>query len=156
MIRRPPRSTRTDTLFPYPTLFRSLRDAVQQDQCAQRDAQHHLAEVLHCRLVHGRVPRWLVGRIMAGTGTSRSTSPAFRRSALGRDRAFRGRPVAPECAPTQDGLFAWAEDGTPTYAGRCPHAWTIRTISRPPSVHDAGPGWGTLGDFIPCSRPPPT
>src|SRR3546814_3978393 len=25
MIRRPPRSTRTDTLFPYPTLFRSHR-----------------------------------------------------------------------------------------------------------------------------------
>src|SRR3546814_19759576 len=28
MIRRPPRSTRTDTLFPYTTLFRSLRLAV--------------------------------------------------------------------------------------------------------------------------------
>src|SRR3546814_17856795 len=30
MIRRPPRSTRTDTLFPYTTLFRSqgMRDAV--------------------------------------------------------------------------------------------------------------------------------
>src|SRR3546814_5398810 len=27
MIRRPPRSTRTDTLFPYTTLFRSLREA---------------------------------------------------------------------------------------------------------------------------------
>src|SRR3546814_13358670 len=27
MIRRPPRSTRTDTLFPYTTLFRSLRRA---------------------------------------------------------------------------------------------------------------------------------
>src|SRR3546814_1326706 len=27
MIRRPPRSTRTDTLFPYPTLFRSLGHA---------------------------------------------------------------------------------------------------------------------------------
>src|SRR3546814_14093954 len=26
MIRRPPRSTRTDTLFPYTTLFRSLPD----------------------------------------------------------------------------------------------------------------------------------
>src|SRR3546814_2480001 len=26
MIRRPPRSTRTDTLFPYPTLFRSNND----------------------------------------------------------------------------------------------------------------------------------
>src|SRR3546814_3866532 len=40
MIRRPPRSTRTDTLFPYTTLFRSNtariaeRDAVQRlDQC---------------------------------------------------------------------------------------------------------------------------
>src|SRR3546814_11294052 len=29
MIRRPPRSTRTDTLFPYTTLFRSLRITVQ-------------------------------------------------------------------------------------------------------------------------------
>src|SRR3546814_16079750 len=28
MIRRPPRSTRTDTLFPYTTLFRSEEDAV--------------------------------------------------------------------------------------------------------------------------------
>src|SRR3546814_5093162 len=27
MIRRPPRSTRTDTLFPYTTLFRSARGA---------------------------------------------------------------------------------------------------------------------------------
>src|SRR3546814_11520140 len=27
MIRRPPRSTRTDTLFPYPTLFRSYGNA---------------------------------------------------------------------------------------------------------------------------------
>src|SRR3546814_5786008 len=30
MIRRPPRSTRTDTLFPYTTLFRSRRLAVSQ------------------------------------------------------------------------------------------------------------------------------
>src|SRR3546814_2687325 len=28
MIRRPPRSTRTDTLFPYTTLFRSAREAM--------------------------------------------------------------------------------------------------------------------------------
>src|SRR3546814_9016407 len=28
MIRRPPRSTRTDTLFPYTTLFRSRRAAI--------------------------------------------------------------------------------------------------------------------------------
>src|SRR3546814_18472060 len=29
MIRRPPRSTRTDTLFPYTTLFRSILDLIQ-------------------------------------------------------------------------------------------------------------------------------
>src|SRR3546814_16518332 len=29
MIRRPPRSTRTDALFPYTTLFRSLRDGLR-------------------------------------------------------------------------------------------------------------------------------
>src|SRR3546814_16679146 len=30
MIRRPPRSTRTDTLFPYTTLFRSFRFAPRE------------------------------------------------------------------------------------------------------------------------------
>src|SRR3546814_5335209 len=29
MIRRPPRSTRTDTLFPYTTLFRSRRGSIR-------------------------------------------------------------------------------------------------------------------------------
>src|SRR3546814_1392900 len=56
MIRRPPRSTRTDTLFPYTTLFRSLGDGVvmtvvehpggdhlQQDQ-RRDDDQHGAAE----------------------------------------------------------------------------------------------------------------
>src|SRR3546814_20737417 len=32
MIRRPPRSTRTDTLFPYTTLFRSQRGIVLLNQ----------------------------------------------------------------------------------------------------------------------------
>src|SRR3546814_15875336 len=31
MIRRPPRSTRTDTLFPYTTLFRSRRNGFPQE-----------------------------------------------------------------------------------------------------------------------------
>src|SRR3546814_20728944 len=30
MIRRPPRSTRTDTLFPYTTLFRSKSDSMKK------------------------------------------------------------------------------------------------------------------------------
>src|SRR3546814_11401788 len=35
MIRRPPRSTRTDTLFPYPTLFRSNDDSLRGEQAVQ-------------------------------------------------------------------------------------------------------------------------
>src|SRR3546814_4312819 len=34
MIRRPPRSTRTDTLFPYTTLFRSMPTAAFEEFCA--------------------------------------------------------------------------------------------------------------------------
>src|SRR3546814_6531917 len=34
MIRQPPRSTRTDTLFPYPTLFRSYVQTNERDPAA--------------------------------------------------------------------------------------------------------------------------
>src|SRR3546814_2217305 len=38
MLRRPPRSTRTDTLFPYTTLFRSYRaDGILREQAAGID-----------------------------------------------------------------------------------------------------------------------
>src|SRR3546814_1834856 len=39
MIRRPPRSTRTDTLFPYTTLFRS-HDRIGGDRLADDDDRH--------------------------------------------------------------------------------------------------------------------
>src|SRR3546814_5673138 len=44
MIRRPPRSTRTDTLFPYTTLFRSLatRFAVRRKHGANRPRRSKL------------------------------------------------------------------------------------------------------------------
>src|SRR3546814_11964825 len=42
MVRRPPRSTRTDTLFPYTTLFRSLLDALRPRALAMmQDARTH-------------------------------------------------------------------------------------------------------------------
>src|SRR3546814_9619672 len=55
MIRRPPRSTRTDTLFPYTTLFRSVEAFEDQGHRLRRDlqlavahlAQHILAGVRH-------------------------------------------------------------------------------------------------------------
>src|SRR3546814_3228866 len=39
MIRRPPRSTRTDTLFPYTTLFRSQRVAHPRQDVGEDDAE---------------------------------------------------------------------------------------------------------------------
>src|SRR3546814_9250235 len=49
MIRRPPRSTRTDTLFPYTTLFRSL---AQIEKIAKRVGLLELTE---------RVCKWPIG-----------------------------------------------------------------------------------------------
>src|SRR3546814_19506899 len=45
MIRRPPRSTRTDTLFPYTTLFRSAGLLVHDGRVHQLDVQHRRIEV---------------------------------------------------------------------------------------------------------------
>src|SRR3546814_13751319 len=39
MIRRPPRSTRTDTLFPYTTLFRSACSALRAASSSRRSDQ---------------------------------------------------------------------------------------------------------------------
>src|SRR3546814_12770671 len=46
MIRRPPRSTRTDTLFPYTTLFRSRRISIQNDWNGDRRVRQFL-EIIH-------------------------------------------------------------------------------------------------------------
>src|SRR3546814_7374583 len=41
MIRRPPRSTRTDTLFPYTTLFRSYRPRIHRENHRVALRQRH-------------------------------------------------------------------------------------------------------------------
>src|SRR3546814_4411820 len=64
MIRRPPRSTRTDTLFPYTTLFRSLLAPAHEEvaplavEVAEREAAvaagHARADLRH---LHQAVPQ---------------------------------------------------------------------------------------------------
>src|SRR3546814_13628508 len=46
MIRRPPRSTRTDTLFPYTTLFRSPVVEAFAEQAARADGNLGLGDVI--------------------------------------------------------------------------------------------------------------
>src|SRR3546814_4979968 len=51
MIRRPPRSTRTDTLFPYTTLFRSVQRSHQRLMaCSISERRTHSREDSHCLL----------------------------------------------------------------------------------------------------------
>src|SRR3546814_4015921 len=65
MIRRPPRSTRTDTLFPYTTLFRSQAfvdrmdsvDPLMSDAAYARMKQ--MGELAYNRELAGRAQAWI-------------------------------------------------------------------------------------------------
>src|SRR3546814_18965146 len=52
MIRRPPRSTRTDTLFPYTTLFRSMIGRVD---CVDGACRAERPGLVHRALVGGNI-----------------------------------------------------------------------------------------------------
>src|SRR3546814_3273182 len=57
MIRRPPRSTRTDPLFPYTTLFRSGHDTALADQVAASPMENHWTQRAQAAIVRaGRGP----------------------------------------------------------------------------------------------------
>src|SRR3546814_1856831 len=52
MIRRPPRSTRTDTLFPYTTLFRSCHTRKEVIKCQrQAQARQRIVSLFACPMV---------------------------------------------------------------------------------------------------------
>src|SRR3546814_2225993 len=64
MIRRPPRATRTDTLLPYPTLFRSLKDQIAGYEDAQREAGANGEGRRDIHLALDEAPARLVDRIL--------------------------------------------------------------------------------------------
>src|SRR3546814_10908218 len=66
MIRRPPRSTRTDTLFPYTTLFRS-RGAFR-DLVAELEILLDAVEILLAEIVPDRGHRRYDVRLIAAVG----------------------------------------------------------------------------------------
>src|SRR3546814_1260739 len=67
MIRRPPRSTRTDTLFPYTTLFRSEKGALYKHSI-RFDIASYFNSIYHHDLAH-----WFESK----TGVSAEDSAGF-------------------------------------------------------------------------------
>src|SRR3546814_826571 len=100
MIRRPPRSTRTDTLFPYTTLFRSIGDQTGQ-LFVKTDPEHALAVRIEGHIVaelrgDGDAPlaidRGEIGaRILAGRHNRHRSAPPYprHRAKLPRPRNHR-------------------------------------------------------------------
>src|SRR3546814_16410203 len=82
MIRRPPRATRTDTLFPYTTLFRSAGPAAMQishDIMPHRPRAGHARDIAHAGTpaishpdAHGVILRPaytpVIAHVLAGAG----------------------------------------------------------------------------------------
>src|SRR3546814_11713859 len=102
MIRRPPRSTRTDTLFPYTTLFRSARHVQQRKRGKQRVGEPVEALCLSVRTQpFGGTDR---GRRQQALPVARVRGIAGQRSGLVRKiarrrRKLRQRPLISVCSP---------------------------------------------------------
>src|SRR3546814_3648236 len=80
MIRRPPRSTRTDTLFPYTTLFRSPCSRGPKDHCPYGSCvARRLAKIsLHLHLATDRIERCRYGHNRSGRIHSSKSARAIR------------------------------------------------------------------------------
>src|SRR3546814_8352868 len=94
MIRRPPRSTRTDTLFPYTTLFRSRAGQHRRDDRADQDLGQPQ-----------RGPR-------ADAGAHLGAGPGRRTARLGRQRRLASGGPAPGRGPGGRPLPADRDPGT--------------------------------------------
>src|SRR3546814_18612259 len=69
MIRRPPRSTRTDTLFPYTTLFRSVHEV---PSAMHQDVDQLAERVAHIEAAHAP---GFVGRAVFDGEAARAPAP---------------------------------------------------------------------------------
>src|SRR3546814_7685095 len=71
MTRRPPRSTRTDTLFPYTTLFRSvlrIQDLVARTAIGGAEQRDHLVRAVRADDIGSRQAEMLGDAIAQGIG----------------------------------------------------------------------------------------
>src|SRR3546814_3789307 len=98
MIRRPPRSTRTDTLFPYTTLFRAVAVALLQPRgvgrmAGLRDRPARRHDPVLDLPTHPRTAA-LLGRQAAAAGPAAGRLRAVQRPEAHQDLAEPARPAA--------------------------------------------------------------
>src|SRR3546814_7512104 len=89
MIRRPPRSTRTDTLFPYTTLFRS-HDRRQRKGGGGGGPVKAQFDAVEAMRAHGR-------RDLPGIRMQQFDAPAYVRPGVGFQKRAIGRHIAQTC-----------------------------------------------------------
>src|SRR3546814_9824947 len=90
MIRRPPRSTRTDTLFPYTTLFRSGVQVIQQGADQIREAQK-LYQDLNKMTDIGNVAQQLKSDVLRTSNVSSSSLDGYTNGDLNVVGGLRGK-----------------------------------------------------------------
>src|SRR3546814_5512477 len=95
MIRRPPRSTSTDTLFPYTTLFRSTENAAIAPEIQRFIAIHATGFALFTLLVQGTTLSMLIRRL----GLDQLSAV---------DRAFRSQVLAQALSSVRSNLRSFA------------------------------------------------
>src|SRR3546814_10212921 len=102
MIRRPPRSTRTDTLFPYTTLFRSTwrrQDGKGTTKCFRQDQAcvYEANGVWH-------------GYLMSDSGIADTITDDREEDQVGDGLGFGERELS---FPTAEEMIAWIDNGYP-------------------------------------------
>src|SRR3546814_16826838 len=118
MIRRPPRSTRTDTLFPYTTLFRSPQQLqVQRATTAGSAEKIHASRAQTIAVAIAATPSLRPvspspSAVVADRDTGAPTTPASTASASPRRAPRRGRlPITSTATLPQNGSAAGREQG---------------------------------------------
>src|SRR3546814_8508071 len=99
MIRRPPRSTRTDTLFPYTTLFRSRR---ANCFARRREDAKRLARADKTISSTGGSDRIVERESRFAASATSSRLRVFARNILARRRVRPRAAVAPYCTEQRD------------------------------------------------------
>src|SRR3546814_18396752 len=103
MIRRPPRSTRTDTLFPYTTLFRSWD--IETDGLLDELTKVHTLHIIDTE--DGRRYRFKDGVFADGTPAPRDGSIIDGLKMLASAKAICGHNIIPFDIPALVKVYPW-------------------------------------------------